>query len=222
MATAPCGVRTTRTSSRFGRGVRQATQLRSGSRARRGWPGPTGRRRAYDATSSDGLLAAPLRGRRCSGGGVGRCLLGGAPAGLRVRSRRARGSSIRRPAASRGSAATSARLRRRFGDAAPGPRRPRRLGRPRARLAARPRARARLRGRRSLRRDDVAADVDPPAGQAGGQPGVLPLAADGQREHPLGHRDVGDPVLLVDHRRPAPAPATGRWPRRPTRRRSRG
>ena len=45
---------------------------------------------------------------------------------------------------------------------------------------------------------DVAADVDAPAGQAGGEPGVLALAADGQREHPLGHGHARDPVLLVD------------------------
>ena len=44
----------------------------------------------------------------------------------------------------------------------------------------------------------VAPDVDPPAGQAGREPGVLALAADGQREHPLGDGDAGDPVLLVD------------------------
>ena len=44
----------------------------------------------------------------------------------------------------------------------------------------------------------VAADVDPPAGQAGGEPGVLALAADGQREHPLGHGHARDAVLLVD------------------------
>ena len=44
----------------------------------------------------------------------------------------------------------------------------------------------------------VTPDVDPPAGQAGGEPGVLALAADRQREHPLGHRHARDPVLLVD------------------------
>ena len=34
----------------------------------------------------------------------------------------------------------------------------------------------------------VAPDVDAPAGELGRQPGVLALAADRQREHPLGHR----------------------------------
>ena len=53
---------------------------------------------------------------------------------------------------------------------------------------------------------DVAPDVDPPAGQPGGEPGVLALAADRQREHPLGHGDGRDPVLLVDGRRRAPGP----------------
>ena len=51
-------------------------------------------------------------------------------------------------------------------------------------------ASARLRGDAArLGGGDVAPDVDPPAGQAGGEPGVLALAADRQREHPLGHGD---------------------------------
>ena len=55
-----------------------------------------------------------------------------------------------------------------------------------------------LGGRLGLGDRDVAADVDPPAGQPRGEPGVLALAADGQREHPLGHGHARDPVLLVD------------------------
>ena len=66
----------------------------------------------------------------------------------------------------------------------------------RSALAAR---RRRLgRGGLGLGDRDVAPDVDPPAGQARGEPGVLALAADGQREHPLGHGHVRDAVLLVD------------------------
>ena len=45
---------------------------------------------------------------------------------------------------------------------------------------------------------DVAPDVDPPAGEPRGEPRVLALAADRERQHPLGHGHVGDAVLLVD------------------------
>src|SRR5213075_2124150 len=36
------------------------------------------------------------------------------------------------------------------------------------------------------------------AGQPRSQPGILALATDGQRQHPLGDRHAGDTVLLVD------------------------
>src|SRR5688500_14235667 len=44
----------------------------------------------------------------------------------------------------------------------------------------------------------LGADVDAPAGQLGGQAGVLALLADGQAELPLRDDDVRDLVLLVD------------------------
>ncbi len=44
----------------------------------------------------------------------------------------------------------------------------------------------------------VAPDVDAPARELRRQARVLPAAADGEREHPLRDRDVGDAVLLVD------------------------
>ena len=56
----------------------------------------------------------------------------------------------------------------------------------------------RLGGRLGLGDGDVAPDIDPPAGQPCREAGVLALAADGQRQHPLGHGDRGDPLLLVD------------------------
>ena len=55
--------------------------------------------------------------------------------------------------------------------------------------------RRRLRG---LGHGDVAPDIDAPAGQLCGQSGVLPFAADCQREHPLRHDDVRDAMLFVD------------------------
>ncbi len=44
----------------------------------------------------------------------------------------------------------------------------------------------------------VAPDVDPPAGQPRREAGILALAADRQREHPLRNRHARDAVLLVD------------------------
>src|SRR5215217_7253106 len=44
----------------------------------------------------------------------------------------------------------------------------------------------------------LGADVDAPAGQAGGEPSVLPLAADRQRELVVGHDDGRLLVLVVD------------------------
>src|SRR5215207_1535234 len=44
----------------------------------------------------------------------------------------------------------------------------------------------------------LGADVDPPAGQAGGEPGVLALAADRQRELVVGHDHRRLAVLVVD------------------------
>ena len=60
----------------------------------------------------------------------------------------------------------------------------------------------------------VAADVDAPAGQLRRQARVLALAADGQREHPLGHGDAGDAGILVDVHLDHLGRAGARWPRR--------
>src|SRR4029450_1972452 len=56
-----------------------------------------------------------------------------------------------------------------------------------------PRALARLLGGLAL-----AHDVDPPAGQPSGQPGILALFPDGQRELVVGHDHVRGPFRLVD------------------------
>ena len=44
----------------------------------------------------------------------------------------------------------------------------------------------------------LALDVDPPAGEAGGEAGVLALLADGQRQLEVGDDDLGGAGLLVD------------------------
>ena len=207
-----------RTSSRFGRAVRQATQVRVGTRRGAAVLAAAG----YDATSSAAASAGLLRG---------------AASAWLARRRRRRSARRRRrrprPRSRRpSSVAASAWPRRVLGASAPRrrpARRPRRSAsarpRPRRCLGARlrlgalgagsaaasaaPRPRPPARRRVGLGRGigggglrlgdrDVAADVDPPAGQPGGEPGVLALAADRQREHPLGDGHVRDPVLLVD------------------------
>ena len=219
----PSGVRTMRSSSRFGE---------PSGRRRRSGSGPGAaptvrRRRAYDATSSVtsalafGVGALRLRRPLRLGGASARPRLAAvaavAAAAFFVVALRLRAAPRRRPPARRrlrprrlgcgglGSAASAGGLLGRRASAWPGAV---------ATLAVGFRSRAGVRGRSTSRRRrsasaalgrglrlgdrDVAADVDAPAGQAGGEPGVLALAADGQREHPLGHGHVRDPVLLVD------------------------
>src|ERR1700722_20373800 len=45
----------------------------------------------------------------------------------------------------------------------------------------------------------VPADVDPPAGEPGGQPRILAFLSDGQRQLEVGHHHAGGPGVLVDH-----------------------
>ena len=234
--TSPVGVRTMRMSSRFGRTVRQATQVRFGTRrgatvlaARATTPPPRmGRRRpSWRRFALARRLLARSRpswrpasrprrrpSSRASAGGLG--LVGwrgsaSAPARPSARSApspswRASASRLRSPrrrlrprrrasaspsAASAASAATAASV------AASASRRRGLERRPRRPRPAARRGRG-VGGGLRLGHRDVAPDVDPPAGQAGGEPGVLALAADRQREHPLGDGHARDPVLLVD------------------------
>ena len=219
-------------SSRFGRTVRHATQVRFGTR--RGATAPAAR--GYDATSPAGRrprpsswpawawsrrgrggrrvctrrpVASPARrprraaffvarfglarrGRRRLGARRRRLGLGGSCASASWRASASRPwspASARRPRRRRGvGSAAGGGLGRALGlDAAPASGW---LGR-RLRPAG-------VGGGLRLGDRDVAPDVDPPAGQSGREPGVLALAADRQREHPLGHRHARDPVLLVD------------------------
>ena len=58
----------------------------------------------------------------------------------------------------------------------------------------------------------VGPDVDPPAGQPGGEPGVLALLADGQRELVVGHDHLRHPGLGVHARSPGtPGPGDSAW-----------
>ena len=60
----------------------------------------------------------------------------------------------------------------------------------------------------------IAADVDPPAGQPGRQPGVLALLADRQRQLEVGHHHPRRAGGLVDDLTPTPPwPVTARWRR---------
>ena len=179
--------------------------------------------RAYDATSSVtstffraarlGLAGASaastgavrcrlgLGGRRGCGGllgdplGLGRAGFGRSRPGRRARLRRVAASAV---AASAAAASAAAFLVIRFGLAGATAATPSASTGVAASVVAVGVAVRALRGRLGLGDRDVAADVDPPAGQSRGQPGVLALAADGQREHALGHGHARDAVLLVD------------------------
>ena len=229
-----------RTSSRLGRAVRQATQVRVGTgRWRVARPGAGGRRGLRRHLLGDGL-------RGDLGVGLGGLLLGRAlrlrRGGLGGSARSARRSASAPPSVARFGFASLGRRSRR-----PPPRPssarawawPARQRRPRRSRPRRPARRRAVVGRRvaaaaastwrsasaaalRLGDGDVAADVDAPAGQSGGQSGVLALAADGQREHPLGHGHAGDPVLLVDVDATGPGPGSARWRRTRRRRRSTG
>ena len=176
-------------------------------------------RRAYDATSPAAALAAlgaRLRGAWRGSGGGGRLGLGRGlavgPVAVGVGPAFAAAVAGWAPAVS-GWTAVAARPPRRsalaaFGGSCGPASRRRGLGlgdgsAASARLAVgrrrRPRdaSRRSRRGRRRLGHRDVARmSIRQPV--SGGEPGVLALAPDRQREHPLGHRHVRDAVLLVD------------------------
>ena len=93
----------------------------------------------------------------------------------------------------------------------------------RRRRAARPASARRSAAPSRDRRRLVGADVDAPAGQPGGEAGVLPLLADRERQLVVRHDHAGRPGLEVDDLHAAdPGRARGRGPpARPGRRTSR-
>ena len=170
-------------------------RLRLGRRvaSRSARPSVGGRGRLGVAAASAAAFLVTRFGLAGGGFGVVGARLRRRPARSRPRPRQLRP----RPSSSRASAWRRARPRPGVSAAGASSRssRPRR---PRSAAARPARSSPPRRRRLGLGHGHVAPDVDPPAGQPGRQPGVLALAADGQREHPLGHGHVRDPVLLVD------------------------